>query len=88
LKKYPSPPRNDAYSWANENLISRNFNFVTEEKFKNSITSTKSNLLFILQTQSNIVAAVEKHQTTYEQVEKWLEQELASFFDNDDTTQS
>jgi len=38
-------------------------------------------------TQSNIIGAVWKNQRTYGQVENWLDQELASFFENDDTTQ-
>ena len=88
LKKYPSPPRNNTYSWKNENLIPKNFNFVTEERFKNSITFNKKQLALYFTTQSNIIAAVEKSQTTYEQVENWLDQELALFFENDDTTQT
>jgi ubiquinone/menaquinone biosynthesis C-methylase UbiE len=88
LKKFPSPPRNNAYPWTNENLIPKNFNFVTEERFKNSITFNKKQLALYFTTQSNIIAAVEKNQTTYEEVENWLNQELASFFDNDDTTQT
>ena len=47
----------------------------------------KKQLVLYFTTQSNIIAAVEKNQTTYEQVENWLNQELSSFFDNDDTTQ-
>jgi len=86
LKKFPSPPRNNSYSWTNENLISKNFNFITEERFKNSITFTKKQLVQYFTTQSNIIAAVEKNQTTYEQVEDWLDLELAPFFENDDTT--
>ena len=88
LKKFPSPPRNNTYAWTNENLNPKNFNFITEEKFKNSITLTKKQLALYFTTQSNIIAAVEKKQTTYEQVENFLDQELASFFDNDDTTQT
>ena len=88
LKKFPSPPRNNAYPWTNENLIPNNFNFVTEERFVNSITFNKKQLALYFTTQSNIIAAVEKNQTTYEEVENWLDQELASFFDNDDTTQT
>ena len=88
LKKYPSPSRNDKYEWTNENLNTKDFNFVTEEKFKNPITFDKKQLALYFTTQSNIIAAVEKNQTTYEQVENWLDQELASFFDNDDTTQT
>jgi ubiquinone/menaquinone biosynthesis C-methylase UbiE len=88
LRKYPSPPRNNAYSWTNENLAPKNFNFVTEERFKNSITFNKKQLALYFTTQSNIIAAVEKNETTYEQVENWLDKELASFFYNDDTTQT
>ncbi|MBL0256880.1 MAG: methyltransferase domain-containing protein [Bacteroidetes bacterium] len=79
LKKFPSPPRNNFYSWTSENLTPRNFNFVTEEKFKNTITFNKNQLTLYFTTQSNIIAAVEKNETTYEQVEYWLNQELASF---------
>jgi ubiquinone/menaquinone biosynthesis C-methylase UbiE len=88
LKKYPSPPRYDAYSWTNENLISKNFTFVAEERFKNSIVFNKGQLVLYFTTQSNIISAVEKNETTYEQVENWLDQELTSFFDNDGTTQT
>lgn len=88
LKKYPSPRRSDAYSWTNENLTPKHFNFVTEERFKNAITLNKKQLALYFTTQSNIIAAVERNETTYEQVEKWLDKELASFFDNDDTTQT
>jgi ubiquinone/menaquinone biosynthesis C-methylase UbiE len=88
LKKFPSPPRNDDYSWTNENLIPKNFYFIAEGKFKNSITFNKKQLELYFTTQSNIIAAVEKNQTTYEQVESWLDQELASFFDDDETTQT
>jgi ubiquinone/menaquinone biosynthesis C-methylase UbiE len=87
LKKFPSPLRNNAYSWTNENLISKNLNFITEERFKNAITFNKKQLALYFTTQSNIIAAVEKNQTTYEQVENWLNQELASFFESDNTTQ-
>lgn len=88
LKKFPSPPRNNAYDWSNENLNPQHFNFINEEKFKNAIVFTKKQLALYFTTQSNIIAAVEQNQTTYEQVENWLEQELTSFFDNDDTTQT
>lgn len=88
LKKYPSPPRNNSYSWTNENLNPKNFTFVTEERFKNAIVFNKKQLALYFTTQSNIISAVEKGETTYEQVESWLDKELASFFDNDDTEQT
>jgi ubiquinone/menaquinone biosynthesis C-methylase UbiE len=85
LKKYPSPPRNNGYAWTNENLYPKNFNFIAEKRFKNSVTLNKKQLAFYFTTQSNIISAVEKNETTYEQVENWLDKELASFFGNDDT---
>lgn len=85
LKKFPSPPRNNAYAWTNENLNPRNFNFIAEERFKNAVMLTKKQLALYFTTQSNIIAAVENNQTTYGQAENWLSQELASFFDDDDT---
>ncbi len=88
LKKYPSPPRTNAYSWTKENLNPKNFTFVTEERFKNSISFNKKQLALYFTTQSNIIAAVEQKQTTYELVENWLNQELVPFFDNDYTTQT
>lgn len=88
LKKFPSPPRNNAYSWTNENLNPKNFNFVTEERFKNPIVFNKKQLALYFTTQSNIIAAVEKNEITYEEAGNWLDKELASFFDNDDTTRT
>lgn len=87
LKKFPSPARNNDYPWTNENLIPKNFYFVNEERFKNTVSFNKKQLALYFTTQSNIIAAVEKNQTTYGQVENWLNQELASFFDNDHTIQ-
>ena len=88
LKKFPSPPRNSAYPWTKENLNSKNFNLVTEERFRNPVAFNKKQLSLYFTTQSNIIAAVEKNETTYEQVESWLEKELASFFDDDNTTKT
>ena len=88
LKKFPSPPRNNAYEWTNENLNPKNLNFITEERFKNRVILTKKQLALYFTTQSNIIAAVEKNETTYEEVENWLDKELAPFFDNGDTTRA
>lgn len=88
LKKFPSPPRNDKYQWTNENLIPKNLGFVKEEKFKNPITFNKKQLALYFTTQSNIISTVEKGETTYEEVEKWLYNELSLFFDNDEIKQT
>jgi ubiquinone/menaquinone biosynthesis C-methylase UbiE len=83
LKKYPSPSRNNSYSWTNENLNQKNFNFITEEKFKNPVTFNKNQLTLYFTTQSNVISAVEKSETTYQQAEDWLNKELSQFFEND-----
>src|SRR6185503_13415907 len=88
LKKFPSPPRNNDYAWTNENLAPKKFHFVTEEKFKNSVLFTKKQLALYFTTQSNIIAAVEKNETTYKEVDSWLDQELGAFFENDDMTRT
>jgi hypothetical protein len=88
LKKFPSPPRNDAYIWSNENLRPKNLIFLAEEKFKNCVKLTKKQLVFYFTTQSNIISAVEKGETTYAEVENWLDMQLTSFFGNDDMIQT
>lgn len=84
IKKFPSPPRNNNYPWNNENLQSKNFTLVNEERFKNTVSFNKKQLALYFTTQSNIIAAVESKQTTYEEVEDFLEKELSGFFENDD----
>jgi ubiquinone/menaquinone biosynthesis C-methylase UbiE len=88
LKRFPSPPRNNTYSWTNENLIPKNLNFIAEEKFKNAVSLNRKQLALYFTTQSNIIAAVEKNQATYEEVENWLSHELTSFFADDDATET
>ena len=86
IKKFPSPQRNNSYSWTNENLISRSFAFLGEEVFKNTVDFTKEELALYFTTQSNIISAVEKKLTTFEDAENWLLQELTPFFDGADST--
>lgn len=87
VKKFPSPPRNNDYPWTNANLSPRNFHLVSEERFKNAVTFTRKHLALYFTTQSNIIAAVERREVTYEETETWLNQELVPFFENDDTIQ-
>lgn len=85
LKKFPSPPRNNDYIWTNENLATKNFIFLNEEKFKNPIVFNKKQLALYFSSQSNVITAVENGQTSYEQAEEWLSMELSQYFENDDT---
>ncbi len=85
LKKFPSPPRNNNYNWTGENLVPKNLIFAAEEKFKNPVAMSRKQLVLYFTTQSNIIAQVENKQTSYTQVENWLNRELYLFFENDDS---
>lgn len=88
LRKYPSPPRDNVYSWTNENLNRWNFMIVKEESFKNAVVLNKKQLTLYFTTQSNVISAAEKGETTYEQVESWLDKELGLFYDEDDSART
>jgi len=78
--KFPAPARNNQYDWTKEKLGTLKFDFVKEETFTNPVYFNKKELMLYLTTQSNIIAVVEKKETTYEEVETWLEKELSNFF--------
>jgi ubiquinone/menaquinone biosynthesis C-methylase UbiE len=80
LAKFPVPPRNDAYNWANENLRLRGFDFVEEEKFDNPVLLNKKAVINYFTSQSHIISAVERGETTYREAEDWLDRELSAFF--------
>ncbi len=88
LKKYPSPPRNNKYQWTRDNLNPKNLDFVFEKTYQNSIDFSKKDLALYFTTQTNIISAVEKGETTYEVAEHWLAEELSAFFDNESAMQS
>jgi ubiquinone/menaquinone biosynthesis C-methylase UbiE len=85
LEKYPSPPRNNDYNWRTENLISKGLMMTNEDEFENPIVFTKAELILYFTTQSNITAAVEQGNTTYEDVEAWLNEALKPFFETENT---
>jgi ubiquinone/menaquinone biosynthesis C-methylase UbiE len=88
IKRFPAAPRNDKYDWSNKNLHSKNLNLVTEETFKNVVLLNKTQLASYFISQSNIIAPVENGQITYKEVEDWLNNELANFFDTDETART
>jgi ubiquinone/menaquinone biosynthesis C-methylase UbiE len=88
LKKFPSPPRNNKYQWTKDNLSSKNLDFISEKAYQNSIAFNKKELALYFTTQSNIISAVEKGETSYQAAELWLEEELSAFFDNESTTRT
>jgi ubiquinone/menaquinone biosynthesis C-methylase UbiE len=78
--KFPPPKRNDSYNWSNENLRTKNFEMLTEQKCNYHIEFTLDQLVLYLTTQSNITAQVEQGFTSYEAAEIWLYQQLEPFF--------
>ena len=85
LKKFQGTPRNDKYDWSNENLNPKNLEFVAEEKFKNSISFSKKQLIAYFTSQSNIINCVENNKITYEEAVAWLNEELAGFLEDEKT---
>ncbi len=83
LKKFQAPPRNDQYNWTKEKLFELKFDYIKEEKFVNEVSFSKDELVLYLTTQSNIISKVEKEETTYEEVENWLNEPLQTFFNNE-----
>lgn len=81
LKKFPSPVRNNTYSWTNENLEPKQLRLVKEEHFKNPVELSKEELILYFTTQSNITGAVGKGMN-YAEIEGWLDRELSPFFKN------
>ncbi|MCF8254335.1 MAG: class I SAM-dependent methyltransferase [Bacteroidia bacterium] len=82
LSKFPAPKRNDSYNWSNGKLIESNFILLSEEKYNNKVSFTMSDLILYFTTQSNIISSVENKLLSYQEIEKWLNQELSKFFSN------
>jgi len=83
LKKFPSPKRNNNYQWENDNLNSKGFILIKEEKFKNPVDFTKEVLILYFTTQSNITAVVENKISSYIEIENWLSNQLSPFFESE-----
>jgi ubiquinone/menaquinone biosynthesis C-methylase UbiE len=83
-QNFPSPPRNKKYDWSPENIGSKNFTIQIPENFKNQVSFNKQQLINYFLSQSNVGAAVESGKTTYNEVEKWLDNELFDFFEDHD----
>ncbi len=82
LNKFPSPPRNNRYEWTNENINSKGFEIVFEERFDIPIQLQKEALINYFTTQSNITAVVSNEQLDYDYIDKWLNKNLTPYFKN------
>lgn len=84
--KFPPPKRNDSFNWSNENLRTKGFELLTEQKCIYHIEFTLDQLVLYLTTQSNITAQVEQGIISYEASEIWLYQQLEPFFIDEKST--
>jgi len=85
LQRFPSPPRNKNYDWSPENILTKNFTIHIAENFKNPVYFNRQQLINYFTTQSNIIAAVDNGKYTYWEIEQWLDNALAGYFEHEDT---
>ncbi len=85
LQRFPSPPRNKNYDWSHENLLTKNFTVDIPENFNNPVYFNRQQLINYFTTQSNIIAAVDSGKYTYWEIEQWLDNALAGYFEHEGT---
>lgn len=85
LQKFKTPKRNN-FDWNNEFLEKSGFKLLETETYENSISFNKKQLINYLTTQSNVINAVENGEEKIEDIEKWFEQELFSFYHDENST--
>lgn len=78
---YPSPPRYHDYPWTQEHVAERGFELLKSEDFDNEVNFNQAELSLYFTSQSNITAALEKLDLSYEEIEEWLKKELEPFWD-------
>jgi ubiquinone/menaquinone biosynthesis C-methylase UbiE len=77
--RFPTPPRNK-YPWSDETTRPLGLRYVTEWRSSYSIPMTKLQFACYLTTQSNVIARVEAGETSFEEVDDWLDRELDPYF--------
>lgn len=80
LIKFPAPKRVDNFDWSSNNLMKFGLENINEIQFENAIYFSLDELVLYFTTQSNITDAVENRGENYLDIEKWLLNELSSFF--------
>lgn len=79
LARYPSPPR-DRRPFGEEDARRYGFCFVGREDYQNEVRLSVEELARYLETQSNVIAAVEEGSESIEEVHRWLLNILSSLF--------
>lgn len=84
LNRFPAPKRIENFDWSSNNLLKfglENSDFI---EFENTVTFTLNELVIYFTTQSNITDAVENKGQNYEDIEKWLFNELSVFYTSEE----
>ncbi len=79
LTRHPSPPR-DRRPFGDDDARRHGFRFVGREDYENDVRFTAEELARYLETQSNVVAAVEEGSEEIEEVHAWLLDSLTPLF--------
>jgi SAM-dependent methyltransferase len=78
-ERFPAPPRNSE-PLTPEEAAGSGFAFTGEESYENEVVFTPEELVAYLATQTNVVAAVERGQESFESAGRWLLQQVRPFF--------
>ena len=79
LARYPSPPR-DRRPFGDDDARRHGFRFVGREDYENDVRFSAEELARYLETQSNVIAAVEEGSDDIEEVHTWLLDSLPPLF--------
>lgn len=79
LARYPSPPR-DRRPFGEEDAMRHGFHFLGREDYQNEVRFSIEELASYLETQSNVITAVEEGSENIEEVHRWLLNVLSSLF--------
>ena len=79
LARYPSPPR-DQRPFEDDQARRHGFRFLRREDYENEVRFTVVELIAYLETQSNVIAAVEEGSEGIEEIHGWLMDSLDPLF--------
>jgi ubiquinone/menaquinone biosynthesis C-methylase UbiE len=79
-REYPSPPR-ASVSFGNEDAEKEGFQFISQDIYSNSTAFSHEGLVSYLMTHSNVIAAVEGGNQNAIDVQDWLREGMAPFFE-------
>lgn len=78
LRRYPSPPRNPAFSGTADDL--GGLYLVGSEGYENVVAMTAEQFVDYLLTQSNVIAATENGKEDIDEIRVWIGKEIEPFF--------